>query len=858
MPLRTSGPHRPRPGAPGTGAPGRGGSGRGGAGRGGADRDGGFAHQMTVMLAVSALTGVLLAGMAMPFVGLLGYGAHESEDLVLDELPLQLDTEPSPERTRILTRSGATLATLYDQNRVELESLDQVAPVMRQAIVAIEDSRFFRHGALDLQGTLRALIANTSSGGVVQGGSSITQQLVKMTLIEQADTQAEMLAAVDDTYARKVRELRYALGVEEDHTKREILLAYLNIAYFGDGAYGIEAAAQHFFGISADELNARQSAMLAGLVQNPTRFDPTNSARLALERRNVVLETMGRLGVITPRRADALQRRRLGLDVHETGNGCLSSKADFFCDYVQNWLLTQPALGETRDDRERLLLAGGLTVRTTLDMRYQRATQRAVRQQVNPRNNVLGGLAMVEPGTGEVRALAQSRPMGNDVQQGETFVNYMVPPEYTNSAGIQPGSTFKAFVLAAAIRQGIPLDTSIYAPPTITVDQDDYEKKTCPRRNLAGTYTVSNSTESGTMDLYSGTQESVNTFYVQLEQRTGLCAPWKLANRMGIGLDDSWQVPSFTLGVSGVSPVAMAEAYATFAARGRHCEAIPVTRVTDRNGHPLAIDDGGCQQVLKPAVADAVNDVLKGVTAPGGFAGDFSLNQPDAGKTGTTQDARSVWFMGYTPNLVTAAMVAGVNDLGEPQSLIGKVMGDEILYEPSGSGTAAPMWYDAMRIVQQWLPNKAFTIPNARIIKGREVTVPPTGGMDPEAAQRRLQRIGLRAVIERDYHVDSEYSFGTVAYTSPGSYSTASSGDLVTIYLSDGTPYVPPAPEPEPAPAPAPDDDGGDGGDFGGGFGGGDFGGGGDTSGDGGGGGDSSGPGNSDDSSGRGSGNGGD
>jgi membrane peptidoglycan carboxypeptidase len=845
MPLRSSARDSRAPGRP----------------AGGADPGGGagLAHQLSVMLGVSVLTGVLLAGMAMPFAGLLGFGAHESEDLVLDKLPLQLDTEPSPERTRILTRSGTTLATLYDQNRVELERLDQVAPVMRQAIVAIEDSRFFRHGALDLQGTLRALIANTSSGGVVQGGSSITQQLVKMTLIEQADTQAEMIAAVDDTYARKVRELRYALGVEENHTKREILLAYLNIAYFGDGAYGIEAAAQHFFGIPAKQLNARQAAMLAGLVQNPTRFDPTNSAELARERRDVVLDTMGRLGVLTPQRADALQQRGLGLDVHEIGNGCVSSKAQFFCDYVQNWLLTQPALGQTRDDRERLLLAGGLTVRTTLDMRFQRATERAVRRQVDPKNNVLGGLAMVEPGTGEVRALAQSRPMGNNVQKGQTFVNYMVPPEYTNSAGIQPGSTFKAFVLAAAIRQGIPLDTEIYSPPSLTINQDDYENKTCPQRNLAGLHTVENSTESGTMDLYSGTQESVNTFYLQLEQRTGLCAPWRLANQMGLNLPTGAQVPVFTLGVSGVSPVGMAEAYATFAARGRHCDAVPVTRVTDRNGNPLAIDGADCERVLKPAVADAVNDVLKGVTGPGGFAEAFSLNQPDAGKTGTTQDARSVWFMGYTPNLVTAAMVAGVNDLGEPQSLIGKVMGNEVLYEPSGSGTAAPMWYDAMRIVQRWLPNKAFTIPSAKLIEGREVTVPPTGGMSPEAARRRLQRVGLNAIVERDYHVDSEYSFGSVAYTSPGAYSTASSGDLVTIYVSDGTPYVPPAPEPEPEPEPAPvPDGGGDGGGGGTDGGGGD--GGGDTTTDGGGDGDTSGPGNSGggggDSSGPGGGNG--
>ena len=230
--------------------------------------------------------------------------------------------------------------------------------------------------------------------------------------------------------------------------------------------------------------------------------------------------------------------------------------------------------------------------------------------------------------------------------------------------------------------------------------------------------------------------------------------------------------------------------------------------------------------MIKPAVADAVNEVLQGVTGPGGFAEAYSLNQPDAGKTGTAQSAESVWFMGYTPNMVGAAMVAGANDVGEPESLIGKAMGNEVLYEPSGSGTAAPMWWAAMHIVQQWLPDRDFSIPNAKVIRGREITVPPVGGMNPEAARRKLERLGMNALVENDYQVDSEYSFGTVAYTSPGSYSIASSGDTVVIYVSDGTPYVPPAPEPEPEfdepdpapqPPPPPDNGGGGGGDNGGG-----------------------------------------
>jgi membrane peptidoglycan carboxypeptidase len=785
---------------------------------------------LAVMLGVSVLTGVLIAGLALPFAGLIGVGANEARQTA-STMPMKLEDAPSPERTRILASDGKTLATVYDENRVTLDSLDAIAPTMLDAIVAIEDHRFYEHGAIDVEGTIRALVANQAAGDITQGGSSITQQLVKMTLFEQAETDEERASAKADTYGRKLRELRYALWVEEHRTKDEILLDYLNIAYFGDGAYGIEAAARHYFGVPAKKLSLGQSATLAGLVKNPTGYDPTNNPKRAQQRRDTVLDRMAGLDMISRKRANKVKKTGLGLDIHSTANGCVSSKAEFFCDYVRSWLLTQPALGETVDERSRLINRGGLTVRTTIDLRFQRAAEKAVREAVNPKDQAIGALAMVEPGTGEVKGIAQSRPMGNDSKRGQTFVNYILPTEYApQNGGFQAGSTFKAFVLAAAIEQGMNMREQINAPPSLTLDTDNFESKTCPKKNLAGTWSVSNSTASGYMDMYTGTQLSVNTYFAQLEQRVGLCKPWKLSKAMGIR-DPGDQVAPWTLGTTPVSPLEMAEAYATFAARGKHCTALPVTEVLDRNGEEIEVEGRDCNRVMKKSTADAVNDVLRGVIE-GGFARNYALNSPAAGKTGTINENMAVWFMGYTPELTTAAMIAGANQQGHWVTLEGQTVGGEYVGAASGTAQAAPMWYDAMNVVQKWLPNTGFRRPNAEAVNGVPVTVPSVGGMTPDAARRLLESRGFNVAISSG-QVDSSYSQGTVAYTSPGASESAHSGQTVTIYISDGSPYVPPAPPPEPEPD---NDGGGDNGGGGGNGGGDDDGGGGNGNGGGGGG----------------------
>lgn len=750
-----------------------------------------FALGLTMMLAVAVALGVITAGLAIPFAGVVGLGANEVKR-TMDNLPAEFDTGTLPQRSRILDANGKTIATLYDQNRVVVP-LDQISREMTESIVAIEDYRFYQHGALDIKGTLRALVTNQAQSGTVQGGSSITQQLVKNTLVIQAgEDETEREAAIDDTYARKLRELRYAVALEKKHSKDWILERYLNAAYFGDGAWGIQAAARHYFNVNAKGLDLAQSALLAGLVKNPTNYDPTNNPDRALERRAVVLDRMAQLGVITQAEADEAGASDLGLKLTTIDNGCLSSSAPFFCDYVLRVLDQDASLGKNVRERRALIANGGLVIKTTLDQTTQDAADVAVANHVNPTDQAIGGLAMIQPSTGDVKAIAQSRPMGTDRAAGQTFLNYVVPQEYGDSAGFQPGSTFKPFVLAAALNLGLPLSTTFNAKEEMVFDQADYAN--CPGEpSFVGEYPVENSTSSGKMDVYRGTRESVNTFYLQLEEKTGVCAPFELAKAMGIRLTNptgtgperlgAERVVSFTLGVGSASPLEMAEAYATFAARGLHCDSRPITAIEDLKGNVLKSYDPACTQVMPQSTADAVNDVLEGVI-DGGFASAQRLSIAAAGKTGTTQEGKAVWFVGYTPTLAAAAMIAGANDLGTPIGLAGQTVGGNYIPSASGSGFAAPIWGDAMRAIESTLPVQDFVPPSTIDVGGVQLPVPDTTGMSVAAAQAAIQAAGF--TFAYGGLVNDQSAPGTAASTYPSAGLTAQAGSAITVYESKG------------------------------------------------------------------------
>jgi membrane peptidoglycan carboxypeptidase len=328
-----------------------------------------------VMAAVAVVMGLITAGLAVPFVGALGLGTKQVANS-MKGFPAELETRALAQRTVVLDSKGNQIASLFlpEGNRVDVP-LSGVSRTMVGAIVAIEDYRFYEHGAIDLKGTLRALLKNKAAGGVsVQGGSSITQQTVKLTLLEQAGKDPVKIAeATANSYARKIKELRYGIALEEKHSKDWILERYLNIAYFGDGVYGIQAAARHYFDKNASKLDLRESAMLAGLVKNPVGYDPIKHADKAIGRRNVVLDRMAELNVVTAAERDAAKALDLGLHRIPTPNGCFDSPASFFCDYLVRYLLADESLGATADERYQRVYTGGLTIRTTLNLGFQQA-----------------------------------------------------------------------------------------------------------------------------------------------------------------------------------------------------------------------------------------------------------------------------------------------------------------------------------------------------------------------------------------------------------------------------------------------------------------------------------------------------
>ena len=751
------------------------------------DRGGGNKiRALVTFLIVSVMSGALAAGLAVPFAGLAGLGSEKVVETV-QTLPRELEIEPVAVRSRILAADGTLIATLYEQNRVPV-SLSYINPIMRKALVAIEDSRFYEHGALDLKGTLRAMLRNQTEGEVQQGGSTITQQYVKLSLVEKAKTAEERHNATAVTYERKLTELRYAIAVESQFSKDQILERYLNVVNFGDGTYGVQAAAQHYFRTSAKNLTLPQAALLAGLVKNPTGYDPTNDMARAKARRDVVINRMLELRVISLHQANKALKAPV-IDpkrVLKVPNGCASSRYPFYCEYVVSKLLQNPALGPTVKDRDHYLKTGGLTVTTSLDRRIQRAAQASINEHTKRTDSAVAAITVVEPGTGLVKAMVQSKQYGKGTYQ--TAYNYNVEKSYPGGfGGFQNGSTMKAFTIAAAISRGVPLDYRINSPDQINLSGKRF--RTCSGWTRDPDYRPQNSTRGGNITLVEAAKYSTNTYFLQLSQRVGLCPIAKTAQALGMyngqTLEPLDQVISMTLGVGYVTPLMLSNAYATFAARGKYCKPLLVTALEDKGRR--AIDTPGieCKQVLRPEVADGVNRVLSAVMEPGGTGGRLNFGNWDlAGKTGTIQENKAVWYAGYAPNLAAAAVVADAT-LPYTNLMYRHTLDGNDISDPTGSGTAGPLWQTAMEGALKGMRLRRFHAPSATVSTGDRTTLPPVSGMNPDEAEDTLRHAGYDVVISDD-QVDSPENEGTVAYTDPRSREGAPEGSLVTIYLSNG------------------------------------------------------------------------
>jgi membrane peptidoglycan carboxypeptidase len=747
----------------------------------------------------SIVAGLLLAAVAFPLVGGLSLTAKAGADEFL-VLPAELETAPLAQRTRILAADGSQIAVLYRQNRVSTKLAD-IPEAARQAVIATEDARFYSHNGVDVKGTLRAAVSNARAGGVSQGGSTLTQQYVKNALLQAADgSKAAQDAARELSIERKMKEARYALAIERTMSKDEILERYLNIAYFGNGVYGMGTAATFYFGKPVQQLTLAEGATLAGIVQSPGRFDPVKAMadpavmEALLGRRATVLSRMASVGSISEADRAAAAAEKPVFSIRPVASGCEAPgvQAPFFCDHIRKVLETTEmgaALGKTREERQGALLAGGLTITTTLDPKTQASAQQAAEEHVPPADTFRGetygaatAVDVVEPGTGAIRAMAVNRRYSEVPASYNTKVNLATG----GSSGFHAGSTFKAFVLAEALKQGFPLSFSLFAP-------EEYESPVFDEFPGGPPYTPSNAgdSESGTFDLETGTHHSVNTYYVQLEERTGVEGPAALAEAMGVR-QFAKGTPSaplnrggaFVLGGNEVSPLAMAGAYATFAARGLHCPPRAVTKITDSSGAELPLPAQSCTQVLEQPVADTVNEVLRGVVT-GGPTGsttrNASIGRPAAGKTGTTNESRAAWFVGYTPQLATAVWVGDPGAPGRQVKSMKDVRINGRFYDNVyGGGVPASIFRDTMRAALEGVEEVGFERPG-RLETREDVRVPVVAGLPLGEAERVLIEAGL-SVGDGGRVSGSRYSRGTAAYTVPRAGRRVDIGDTVTLY----------------------------------------------------------------------------
>ncbi len=717
-----------------------------------------------VLVLVLAGFAAVVALTLLPIFGAAGAGVNAFRDR-LDAAGLGRARIPTlPQSSTIYASDGSVLAEIFlDENRRYVR-IGKVADVAQKAVVAIEDDSFYDHGALNFPSLIRAAITNIVAGDIEQGGSTLTQQLVKNVLIDSPD----------QTFARKFQEAALAIRVERKYSKDKILELYMNEAYYGNGAYGIETAAETYFHTTAKKLTLRQAALLAGIVRAPGAYDPVTHPLAASARRDEVIDKMLGLGWIDPAAATTAKAKPLGIanDV-----GVFRQKVEpFFVYYIRNLILDNEngefdALGTRRIQRVHTLYQGGLKIYTSLDPDWQDYAQQAIDNStyIDPgRNSPDASLVSVRATDGAIKAMLSGKNYKRDQY------------DLVWHGARQVGSAFKPFTLVAAFEHGFP-PGKVYSSRS-------------PLCNLAGWISasgcVSNAEgagDGGYLDLWDATQDSVNVVFAQLALDVGPENIVDAAHRMGItvGLDP---VPSITLGVEEVPTMDMASAFATLANDGKHCQAWSVRRIEFSSlaqdaGEPPGKDSGkqndrvlyehhpDCKQVVDPAIAHLVTAMLQRAVCCGTGTAAQIPGRPVAGKTGTAQDYTNVYFAGYTPQVATAVWV-GFPDAQRPMD---SYYGGSVF----GGTVAAPIWQDFMVRAMQGFPVEGFESPPAP----ESGAVPGVVGLPIERAEHVLAKANFTPIQEE---VRSFEPAGTVLTQSPGAGARVRLGSAVTLGVSNG------------------------------------------------------------------------
>ncbi|WP_308259239.1 penicillin-binding protein [Pseudonocardia sp. H11422] len=764
-----------------------------------------------MLLGLCLLAGVVVAGMAFPFAAGVGLVSNEAGDSV-NSTSTDLVDGALPLRSTITDSAGQPVAYLFDQNRTAVTA-DKISPAMKAAMVAIEDRRFYQHQGVDWQGTIRAVIANSASGDVVQGASTLTQQYVKnYMLYVVAQTEAERLKATEQTPARKLKEARIALQMERSLSKEEILTRYLNIVFWGNGAYGIASAARTYFGVTPDQLTVPQAAMLAGMVRSTTAFDPVQNPQAALDRRNLVIAQMRDQGMINEAQAQEAAAAPLGISnpLNTQPNGCIGAgDAGFFCKYVVEYLTEA---GFPIDQINR----GGYTIRSTLDRDALNKMKASLDAEVPPQQpNVANVMSLVQPGQDKHRVLAMgsSRTFGLNADEEET--SYGLPYQPVN---LGAGSIYKIFTAATALQKGLGINYQLSVPPSGYASPIylDGGGRPIPVQN-AGNYPER-------LSLTDALATSPNTAFIKLMEFTGVPDVVDMSVKLGMKslsttpfvdprtgrrtdrsiaeVTKAQRQASFTLGVSPTSVLELANVGATIASSGKWCPPSPIESVTDAAGNPVPVTEAPCEQAVEPGLANTLftalsKDDISGTAA--GAARQVGWDRPMGGKTGTTQQHKSAAFVGLVPQLAGAVITFDNSNAPRPLCDSGGAPFACRSGNIFGGKTPAETWFGAMKPILEGQPVLPLPPTEDRYLTGgAESRVPDVVGRGQNDARAVLDRAGWQVTTRT---VDNLAARGTVVGQSPRG--TALPGETIVLQVSSGTvPAPPPAPSDAPAPPP--------------------------------------------------------
>jgi penicillin-binding protein 1A len=663
------------------------------------------------------------------------------------------------ETTKVFAADGSLITTLHAEQDREEVPLSEVAPILTAAVLAIEDARFFSHKGVDLRAVARAMRANAEAGEIKEGGSTITQQYVKNVLLDSKKT-----------VSRKVREAVMAIQLERTHTKEAILEGYLNRIYLGNGAYGVQAASQQYFGKPASEVTLAEAALLAGLIQAPESYDPYTAPDAALGRRQVVLDRMGELGSAPRDEIAAAEAAPLGVGAKRPDDTRYA--AGYFVERVKRFILDDERFGATPTDRRRLLFEEGLRIRTTVDLRIQAAAEEAVRAVLpNSATDPSGAVVVIDPSNGFVRALVG----GRDFFGPEPEAKFDLATQGLR----QTGSSFKPIVLAEALAQGIPAEKVYEAPPSLTVPMPEGQEPW-----VVGNYEGEGGPPENLID---ATVHSVNTVYAQLIQEVGPEKAIAMAHNLGIA-GELRPFPSAVLGSNEVTVIDMASAYSTFAADGMHADPVFVTEISRADGTVVYQRPSTLRRAIPTGVARGVTGILSQVVQRGTGTAAQLGGRPVAGKTGTANEWRDAWFVGYTPELVTAVWV------GFPEELRSMVPPTTPIRVTGGSWPAQ-IWHRVMEPALAGAPVTPFPVPEVVVPQERiaastpppnTVALPDVGGQYETQARALLEAVGFKVVLER--RPSRERASGLVTDQTPPPGTLVAPGATVVVGVSSGPP----------------------------------------------------------------------